>query len=117
MHFRRAFPVLRPVVVITPNPDGASNMKSGSVSALTLRPSRAERMSRLCFGACAAAASRTRAASLASVAPITGQQCSHSGGGGGQGRSLTRRLHRYGTTVMRLVGVGPIGAPVSVGSR
>ncbi len=37
--------------------------------------------------------------------------------GGGQGRSLTRRLHRYGMTVMRLVGAGPIGAPVSVGSR
>jgi hypothetical protein len=38
-------------------------------------------------------------------------------GGGGQGRSLTRRHHRYGTTVMRLVGGGPIGTPVSVGSR
>jgi hypothetical protein len=44
MHFRRAFPVLRPVVVITPNPGCGSNRKSGSVSALTTRPSRAERM-------------------------------------------------------------------------
>jgi hypothetical protein len=37
--------------------------------------------------------------------------------GGGRGRSLARRLRRYGTTVMRLVGAGPIGGPESVGSR
>ena len=42
MHFRRVLPVLRPVVVITPNPDGGRSRKGGSVSALTTRPSRAE---------------------------------------------------------------------------
>jgi hypothetical protein len=47
MHLRRAFPVLRPVVVITPNPDGGRAKKNGSINALRTRPSLAERMRRL----------------------------------------------------------------------
>src|SRR5919109_1912424 len=38
MHLRRALPVLRPVVVITPNPDGGRSMKNGSSNALRTRP-------------------------------------------------------------------------------
>ena len=82
MHFRRAFPVLRPVVVITPYVDGGSSRMGSSVSAFTTRPSRGERMRRLCFGASAAAASRTRAASLVSVAPITSQDALTAAGRG-----------------------------------
>ena len=59
MHLRRVFPVLRPVVVITPNPDGGRTRNMGSISALKIRPSLAERIRRLCLGACLAAASRT----------------------------------------------------------
>src|SRR6188472_2653069 len=86
MHFRRVLPVLRPVVVITPNPEGGRNRKTGSVSALTTRPSRAVRIRRVCLGASAAAASRTRALSLLSVAPITSQDSSAHGGLGRHAR-------------------------------
>jgi hypothetical protein len=65
MHLRRAFPDLRPVVVITPNPDGGRGKKNGNINPLRMRPSLAERMRRLCRGCCVAALSR----SLASCAP------------------------------------------------
>jgi hypothetical protein len=39
MHLRCAFPVLRPVVVITPNPDGGRAKKNGNINALRTRPS------------------------------------------------------------------------------
>src|ERR1700728_1020106 len=59
MHLRRVLPVLRPVVVMTPYPEGGRTAKNGSISALRIRPSLAERIRRACFAACFAEASRT----------------------------------------------------------
>src|SRR6185295_9209274 len=75
MHLRRTFPVRRPVVVSTPYPEGGRNITNGSISALSTRPSRGERNSRLCLGASSAAALRTRSARSSSPGLIV---CSRS---------------------------------------
>jgi hypothetical protein len=49
MHLRRALPVLRPVVVSTPNPEGGRAVKNGSIIALRTRPPLADCMNGLRF--------------------------------------------------------------------
>src|SRR5439155_185896 len=43
-HLRRVFPVRRPVVVSTPNPEGGRTVNHGSISALRVRPPAADRV-------------------------------------------------------------------------